>query len=463
MERNKMDKNTTMENLARALQEKDGFNGAWLYAENGEIVSKGALGFRDPENTLPITEDTIFQLASISKQFTATAVMLLMRQSLLSPEDRITKYFPELAAYEGVTVRHLLNHTSGIPDYFDDADWFIKIWKEEKRVPSNDEILSFLLETKAKPYFAPGEGLRYSNTGYNLLALLVERLSGVPFEEFLQKNIFEPAGMTSTHCCHIRRDGIPFENFARATVFEDGKYVADVDSAEDGDVVAFDGLNGDDYVYTNIFDMLRWDRALREGKVLTLEEQKLMYTPAKLNNGEDAVYDEDEGLGYGFGWFVGRDEELGLIVSHSGGMPGVATWLERFIDEDRMLVILTCRDFADVRAYLSFEKGLKSIARGKEPEPVVAIEDIAIKDPDKSKWESFCGKYEHPEDADFIIDEVWMQDGELHAKAIDEDGDEMTFRLYPIGEDEFGRKGGMLKLKFGDGCVMYDDFTCKKL
>ena len=451
-----------MKELAGALNEKDCFNGAWLYAEKGEIVSKGALGFRDPEDTLPITEDTIFQLASVTKQFTAAAVMLARREGLLELDDEITKYFPEIP-YPDVTIRHLLTHTSGIPDYFDDADWFIKIWKEEKRVPGNDEILCFLCETEAKPYFAPGEGLAYSNTGYNLLALLVERLSGVPYEDFLQKNIFEPAGMGSTRCCHIRRDGIPFENFARATVFEDGKYVADVDSAEDGDVVAFDGLNGDDYVYTNIFDMLRWDRALREGKVLTLEEQKLMYTPAKRNNGEDAVYDEVEGLGYGFGWFVGRDEELGRIVSHSGGMPGVATWLERFIDADRMLVILTCRDFADVRAYLSFEKGLKSIARGKEPEPVVAIEDIAIKDPDKSKWESFCGKYEHPEDADFIIDEVWMQDGELHAKAIDEDGDEMTFRLYPIGEDEFGRKGGMLKLKFGDGCVMYDDFTCKKL
>lgn len=462
MERNKMDKKTTIENLARESYEKGGFNGAWLYAEKGEIVSKGALGFRDPEDTLPITEDTIFQLASVTKQFTAAAVMLARREGLLELNDEITKYFPEIP-YPDVTIRHLLTHTSGIPDYFDDADWFIKIWKEEKRVPGNDEILRFLCETEAKPYFAPGEGMHYSNTGYNLLALLVERLSGVPYEDFLQKNIFEPAGMGSTRCCHIRRDGIPFENFARATVFEDGKYVADVDSAEYGDVVAFDGLNGDDYVYTNIFDMLRWDRALREGKVLTLEEQKLMYTPGKLINGEDAVYDEDEGLGYGFGWFVGRDEKLGLIVSHSGGMPGVATWLERFIDEDRMLVILTCRDFADVRAYLSFENGLKSIARGKEPEPVVAIEDIAIKDPDKSKLESFCGKYEHPEDADFIIDEVWMQDGELHAKAIDDDGDEMTFRLYPIGEDEFGRKGGMLKLKFGDGCVMYDDFTCNKL
>ena len=458
-----MDKNTTMENLARALQEKDGFNGAWLYAENGKIVSKGALGFRDPEDTLPITEDTIFQLASISKTFTATAVMLLMRQSLLSPEDRITKYFPELAAYEGVTVRHLLNHTSGIPDYFDDADWFIKIWKEEKRVPDNNEILRFLRETKAKPYFAPGEGLRYSNTGYNLLALLVERLSGVPFEAFLQKNIFEPAGMTSTRCCHIRRDGVPFENYARATVFEDDKWVADIDSAEDGDVVAFDGLNGDDYVYANIFDMLRWDRALREGKVLTLDEQKLMYTPGKLNNGEDAVYDEDDGLGYGFGWGVGHDEKYGLIVSHSGGMPGVATWFERFIEADRVLVILANRDYRDVRAYLGYWNGMEAIARDKEPEPIVSIEDIALKSADKSKWNGFCGKYEHPEEADFIVDEVFLKNDALYAKAIDEDGDEVEFMLYPIGENEFGRKGGMLKLAFSDDCVAYGERTCKKL
>ena len=457
-----MDKNTMMQSLARELNQKDGFNGAWLYTEKGEIVSKGVLGFRDPEDTLPIKEDTIFQLASISKTFTSAAVMLLMRQGFLSPEDEITKFFPEIP-YPGVTVRHLLTHTSGIPDYFDDADWFINIWKEEKRVPGNDEILRFLRETKAKPYFAPGEGLHYSNTGFNLLALLVEKLSGVPYEEFLQKNIFEPAGMTSTHCCHIRRDGVPFENYAQATVFEDDKCVADVDSDEYGKVVAFDGLNGDDYVYTNIFDMFKWDKALREGKVLTKEEQHLMYTPGKLNNGEDAVYDEDDELGYGFGWAVGRDEDLGLVVSHSGGMPGVATWFERFIDADRVLVILSCRDYRDVRAYLSYWDGMEAIARDKEPKPVVSIEDLAIKDQDKSKWESFCGKYEHPEDADFIVDEVFLKDGELYANAIDDDGHELSFRLYPIGENEFGRKGGLIRISFSDGCLKYDDFTCKKL
>ena len=457
-----MDKNIMMQELAHTLSEKDCFNGAWLYAEKGEIVSKGVLGFRDPDDTLPITEDTIFQLASVSKTFTATAVMLLMRQGLLRPEDEITEFFPDIP-YPGVTVRHLLNHTSGIPDYFDDADWFIKIWKDEKRVPGNDEILRFLRETKAKPYFAPGEGLHYSNTGYNLLALLVERLSGIPYEEFLQENIFEPAGMTSTRCCHIRRDGVPFENYARATVFENGKCVADIDSAEEGDVVAFDGLNGDDYVYTNILDMLRWDRALREGKVLTPEEQKLMYTPGKLANGEDAVYDEGDGLGYGFGWAIGREEEFGLIVSHSGGMPGVATWFERFIDADKVLVILSCRDYRDYRAYKGYWDGMEATVRGKEPEPIKAIEDITIKDPDKSKWVAFCGKYEHPENADFIVDEVWMKDGRLWAKCIDEDGDDMTFRLYPIGENEFGRKGGMLKVSFGDGCLTVDGSICKKL
>ncbi|MEE3458560.1 MAG: hypothetical protein VZQ75_01760, partial [Candidatus Faecousia sp.] len=141
----------------------------------------------------------------------------------------------------------------------------------------------------------------------------------------------------------------------------------------------------------------------------------------------------------------------------------VATWFERFIDADRVLVILANRDYRDVRAYLGYWDGMEAIARDKEPEPIVCIEDIAIRDPDKSKWENFCGKYEHPEDAEFIVDEVFMKDGELHAKAIDDDGDPLEFRLYPIGENEFGRKGGMLRLTFGDGCVMYDDFTCKKL
>ena len=456
-----MDKKKMMEDMSRTAYEKGGFNGVWLYAEKGEIVSKGAVGFRDPEGTVPVAEDTVFQLASVTKQFTAAAVMLVKRTGLLRLEDDITEFFPELAAYKGVTIRHLLTHTGGVPDYFDDADWFIDIWKKENRVPCNGEIVRFLCETKLKPLFAPGEKFEYSNTGYNLLAETVERLSGVPFEEFLQKNIFEPAGMRSTRCCHIRRDGVPFGNYARATVTENGKFVADVDSEEDGDVVAFDGLNGDDYVYTNIFDMLRWDHVLREGKLLTHEEQKAMYTPVLLSNGKP--YIDEDGEGYGFGWGIVRDPECGLVVNHSGGMPGVFTWFERFVDSEKVLVMLCNRDFSDARAHYSLFKAMRNIAMGKDPGPVVSIEEITLKNPDKSGWESLCGKYEHHEAFDLIIDEVFMKDGELYANAIDDDGDSLTFRLYPIGDNEFGRKGGMLDLKFGENLISYGDNTCKKL
>ena len=456
-----MDKKTMMEKLAHEAFEKGGFNGAWLYAENGEIVSKGAAGWRDPEGTTPIGEDTIFQLASVSKQFTAAAVMLAVRRGLLSLDDELAAFFPELDKYKGATIRHLLTHTSGIPDYFDDADWFINIWKKENRVPGNPEIVRFLCETETEPYGAPGETFQYSNTGYNLLAEIVERVSETPFEEFLQKNIFEPAGMKNTRCCHIRRDGVPFENYAQATVIRNDTFVADMDPEGEPDVIAFEGLNGDDYVFTNLFDLFRWDRVLREGSVLTLEEQKLMYTPVVLNSGE--TYRDEDGEGYGFGWGVLTEEDFGLIVRHSGGMPGVGTWFERFIDADRVLVILTNRDIDDARVFKSCDNGMEAIARDKEPEPVVTIDDVVIKDPDKSNWKSFCGKYERPEDEDFIIEEVFMKDGDLYANAINDEGEKLSFKLYPIGENEFGRKRGMIKLTFRDGVVEYIGNSCKKV
>ena len=458
---NSPDTKTMIEKTAREAYEKGNFTGAWLYAEGGEVVSAGAAGFRDTDDTLPITTDTVFQLASVTKQFTAAAVMLLVREGKLSPDDDITKFFPELTAYKGATIRHLLSHTGGVPDYFGDMDWFTKIYEAEKRVPGNSEIVRFLLETKLKPLFAPGDGFEYSNTGYNLLAETVERISGVKFEKFLKENIFEPAGMTSTRAYHIRRDGIPFDNFAHGMTEENGRYVPAENTEDYADVTALDGLNGDDYVYSTVFDMLAWDRALREGKVLTLEEQRLMYTPAKLNDGSVAGF--GDGRGYGFGWCAENDPDHGLIVSHSGGMPGVNTWYERFVDEDKTIVILCSREYTDVRAWYTMFSGLGKIARGKEIGPVATIEDIAVKDPDKSKWESFCGKYEHPEDEDFIVDEVTMKDGELYAKAFDEDGDELNFKLYPIGENKFGRKGGMIEIEFGDGCLTFDDVTYKKI
>ncbi len=276
----------------------------------------------------------------------------------------------------------------------------------------------------------------------------------------MKKNIFEPAGMKDTGIYHTRRDGIPSDRFVRNMVLEEGGYVpSDRSKRTAGYVVGSDGLNGCDYAYTTVFDMLAWDKALREGKILTPEEQQIMYTPGRLNSGE-AFADED-GDGYGFGWGISNDEELGLIVSHSGGMPGLNTWFERYIDADRVLLIFMSRDPEDARASEGCWDGLRAVARGEEPEEIVSIEDIAVKDPDKTDWESFCGKYEHADD-DFIIDEVFLKDGDLYAN-VEIDGDPETVRLYPIGENEFGRKRGFLKLKFADGSLSYDEHTCKKL
>ena len=454
-----MDKKLLMEKLAREAYEKGGFNGVWLYAENGEIVSKGACGFRDAENTLPMEVDTIFEMASVTKQFTAAAIMLLVREGKLSVDDLYTKYFPEYP-YEGVTVRHLLTHTSGMPDDFETDTWVVPAWENEHRIPPCSEILRFIVESGEEASHKPGETFRYTDIGYCLLANLVEKLSGESFEDFLKRRIFEPAGMDDTNILHTRRDGRPSDRIARNMVPEDGGWVPSDLSDDAGYVIGSDGLNGCDYAYTTVFDMLKWDRALREGKVVTLEEQAIMYTPVVLSNGEEYV--DEDGDGYGFGWGVYRDEEHGLIVHHSGGMPGLNTWFERFIDEDRVLLFFMNIEAEEMRACGGFWDGMMAIARDEEPEPIVCLDELVVKDPDKSNWESFCGRYEHPEDDDFVIDEIFMKDGELYASG-DIYGDEASFRHYPIGENKFGRKGGMMELTVGEGFISYDGNTLKKL
>ncbi|MBO4889014.1 MAG: beta-lactamase family protein [Firmicutes bacterium] len=450
-----MDKKTMMENLVRKAHEKGLFTGTWLFAENGEIVSKGAVGWRDPANTLPMREDSLFDLASVSKNFCASAIMLLRRRGLLSLEDEVTRFFPEIP-YKGVTIRHLLSHTGGLPDYM---DWVEKTAENEHTIPSNAIIIRFLCECGEPAGFAPGEKYEYSNTGYCLLAQIVEKVSGVPFEEFVRKNIFEPAGMMSTRLIHRRKDQLDVENLAYGMILDNGKFILPDDSKSDSHcVVPLDGMNGDGIIHTNVLDLFQWDRALREGKVVTLEEQKLMYTRALLNNGEIAR-DEDDPDGYGFGWCISDDPELGLIVSHSGGWPGYSTWFERLIDADKVLVILKCRESLDGRGTHAFFEGMKAIVKGKEPEPIRLLEDIALKDPDKTGWEDLCGTYEW----DKYRIEVFMKDGDLYNRFILGSWDSGEDRFYPLGEKKFGIKGDDEDITFGDGCLTFYGLTGKKV
>ena len=186
-----------------------------------------------------------------------------------------------------------------------------------------------------------------------------------------------------------------------------------------------------------------------------------MYTASKLNNGEIAGFGEDSG--YGFGWVTKNDEKLGLVVSHSGGMPGVATWFGRWIDADRVVLILDSRNPMDERAFQGYWDGLQAVASDKEPKPVRTIEEIAVQNPDKSRWESWCGKYDKAGE-DFPIEEVRLQDGELWIRAVWDEDDVLDCQLYPLGENEFGRKGGFAKIAFGEDCLTINGETvCKKL
>ena len=455
-----MDKKIMLENLVREAYEKGLFNGAWLYAEHGEIISKGAVGFRDPEDKLPMQEDSIFDLASVSKQFTAAAIMLLVRKGLVGLEDEITKYFPGLP-YPGVTVRQLLTHTGGVPDYFDDLDFLLRIWKEEHRIPDNRDVVRFLCEGKLEAYFAPGDDFSYSNSDYCLLAQIVEQVSGEPFEDFLRKNIFEPAGMRAAAVRHVRRDGYPDDNFVRALVLENGRYILPDVSENDYDVVAEDGINGDGSVYANVFDLLAWDRALREEKVLTREEQRLMYTPVRLNNGEEFV--DEEGAGYGFGWEIRNDEALGLTVAHSGWHKGAYAQYERYPDTQGLLVLLYCRDPEDSHAAQAFLEGIRDVIRGIEPGPVRTLEERMIQTPDQSAWAGFCGKYAHEADDCFYPDEVYLQDGDLYVKWMRGHGAGFRWKLYPLGDNEFGIKKFDFTIRFGEGQLICFDEVYKKL
>ena len=452
-----MNKKAMIDKLARDAFEKGGFNGAWLYAENGEIVSKGAVGFSDLEDKVPLSEDSLFDLASVSKQFSAAAVMLLRRRGLLSLEDEITKFFPEIP-YKGVTIQHLLNHTGGLPDYM---DWVDQIAKEEKTIPNNSVIVRFLCECGEEPSFAPGEQLEYSNTGYCLLAQIVETVVGVPFEDFLRDNIFEPAGMHATRIYHRRMDKVEIPNLAWGLSLPLGtdRYRIPDELPGESAAVTCDGANGDGLVHSNILDLFRWDRALRAGTVLTKEEQALMATPGRLNNGEigidkDEDEDEDPDYGYGFGWDVLDDPDFGLIVCHSGGWPGYSNWYERFVDADRVLIRLRCRDVRDERAWQAFSKGLTAIARDYEPAPVRSIEELAVQNPDQSSWDDIVGEYDY-KIGDFRIEEIFRKDGALYARAND-DGRAIALRLWPLGENRFGIKDLDADLNFSeDGLTLY--------
>lgn len=312
---------------ALELLAADGYlSGNLLLAEDGEILLRKSYGYSDFDNKTPLPEEAVLELASVSKQFTAAAISLLAADGKIELDGPIVKYLPELAAYPDLTTRDLVHHIGGLPDYMgmagevDDVPEFV----------TNQFVLDFLRDKKPEREFAPGEKFSYSNTGYLVLASLVERVSGQTFGDFLSERIFKPLGMTNSEVYRRRYEqDRKVEGFVPGYVWNEDHYVIP-DSLEDmGFVITLDGVFGDGMVNSTLDDLYRWDRALASGKLL---DTTMLFTPGQTEDGTTT--------GYAFGQGVRQHPKYGYTISHSGGWPGVVTYIYRFPETDRTLILL---------------------------------------------------------------------------------------------------------------------------
>jgi len=287
---------------------------------DGRVVVRRAYGMADLEHRVVATPETDYRLASVSKQFTAMAVMLLAQDRKLDYDQSVRDFLPELpVAAQSVTVRHLLNHTSGLWDY-------------EELVPESGtaqlddrDVLGLLAAAKDSSYFPPGSQYRYSNSGYVLLGLIVARVSGMTFPEFLRTRVFRPLGMAAT-VAHVEgSDTVPLRAYGYSP--RGGTFVQPDQSVTSATL-------GDGGIYTNVDDMVRWDQGLSGTTLVTAPMLELATTPPQLPGGASSEY--------GFGWFVDtyRGEKR---WRHTGETSGFRNAIQRLPRRRLTVIVLTNR------------------------------------------------------------------------------------------------------------------------
>ena len=289
---------------------------ALLVVRDSQIIKQKGYGFANLELQVPVKPETVFQSGSMGKQFTAAAVMMLVEEGKIGLDDPLTKYFPDgPAAWKQVKVRHLLSHTGGFGDYPEKFD-FRKDYTE-------DELLNIV---KTLPLaFPPGSQWKYSNLGYLTLGVLIHKVTGQFYGDFLQERIFKPLGMTTTRIIseadiisnrssgyELVKKGLKNQEWVSPTL----------------------NTTADGSLYFSILDLAKWDTALSERKLLKPESFDLMWTPVKLSDGKP---NKD---GYGFGWFIHQDHGH-HVVEHAGAWQGFTTNISRYVDDKLTIVVLT--------------------------------------------------------------------------------------------------------------------------
>lgn len=311
---------------------------AYLISKDGKIVAEGGVGLANVENKTLNDTKTIFRAASITKQFTAVSILLLVDQGKLSLDDKLNNYFPELPNAEKITISNLLDHTSGMWEQQKDEDFPFPL---EKEVPV-DIHLSYI--QKNKPYFEPGEEWKYCSNGYFVLGLIIEKVTGASLELFMKTRIFDPLGMKNSG---LYGNNAEYTHAATGYGISDGKPYQEIDT----NMATYKGAAA---LYTTVGDLLLWSEALHNGKLISSNSYKSLVTPHKFTNGFVPF------VGYGFG--VGIEDVAGHhTVGHPGRMYGFHSDILRISDERINIIFLS-----NVNA-----NQLKS--KGREAEKIIEI------------------------------------------------------------------------------------------
>ncbi len=322
---------------------------AVLVRKNGRNIFQCGYGVRDLRASAPIDAQTDFRLASFTKQFTAMAIMLLVRDGRLRYDETLADLLPDFPAYgRRITIRQLLTHTSGLPDYEDlmqkTEDVKGPIWTADHQI-QDEEVLRSLKEASSGR-FQPGTSWAYSNSGYVLLGLIVARVSREPFGQFLQDRIFGPLQMRNTLVYVRGRNVVPNRAYG---------YTKEGDRFIETDQSPTSATLGDGGVYSNLEDLAKWDYALEEHRVLSKDEMAAALTPVRLADGSQPHWPAEPGednldpgkpVSYGFGWFLDPYHDR-TRMWHSGSTMGFRTVIDRFVADKLTIIILSNRTDLD--------------------------------------------------------------------------------------------------------------------
>jgi CubicO group peptidase (beta-lactamase class C family) len=314
--------------------------------KDGQIILAKGYGYANVEHQVPVKPETIFQSGSVGKQFTATAVMMLVEEGKINLDEKIGKYLGDVPeGWKNITVRNLLTHTAGMTDYPDGFDF--------RRDYTEDELLK---QAQAIPLaFQPGEKWQYSNLGYVTLGILIHKVTGKFYGDFLQERIFKPLGMTTARIIS-EADIVPNRAAGYRLVRGELKNQSWVSPSLN--------TTADGALYLTALDMAKWDAALYGEKLLKKTSLEQMWTPVKLNDGKTHPY--------GFGWLLGEVNKH-RVVGHEGGWQGFASVIVRYPDDRFTVVVLT--NLAQTNLFKLY-MGVVAIYHPElVPPPLAAIED----------------------------------------------------------------------------------------